>query len=58
MDRVQATMAVVEGYAEHVMDEVGERRYPISRACASAMQRRSAVARRPSASSRSCSGST
>ena len=25
MDRVQATMAVVEGYSEHVMDAVGER---------------------------------
>ena len=40
MDRVQATMAVIEGYAEHVMDEVGERALPHYDGLRSAMQRR------------------
>ena len=35
MDRVQAFMAVLEGYAEHVMDAVGaERDRRTCRACA------------------------
>jgi coenzyme F420 biosynthesis associated uncharacterized protein len=40
LDRVQATMAVVEGYAEHVMDEVGERALPQYEGLREAMQRR------------------
>ena len=40
MDRVQATMAVVEGYAEHVMDEVGEQALPHYEGLREAMQRR------------------
>ena len=40
MDRVQATMAVVEGYAEHVMDAVGEQALPQYEGLRAAMQRR------------------
>jgi coenzyme F420 biosynthesis associated uncharacterized protein len=40
MDRVQATMAVVEGYAEHVMDAVGEQALPHYDGLREAMQRR------------------
>jgi coenzyme F420 biosynthesis associated uncharacterized protein len=40
MDRVQATMAVVEGYAEHVMDAVGEHALPHYEGLRAAMQRR------------------
>jgi putative hydrolase len=40
MDRVQATMAVVEGYAEHVMDAVGEQALPHYDGLRTAMQRR------------------
>ena len=40
MDRVQATMAVVEGYAEHVMDAVGEQALPHYEGLRAAMQRR------------------
>ena len=40
MNRVQATMAVIEGYAEHVMDAVGERALPHYEGLREAMQRR------------------
>ena len=40
MDRVQATMAVIEGYAEHVMDAVGEQALPHYDGLRAAMQRR------------------
>ena len=40
LDRVQATMAVVEGYAEHVMDVVGEQALPHYEGLRAAMQRR------------------
>ena len=40
LDRVQATMAVVEGYAEHVMDAVGETALPHYEGLREAMQRR------------------
>jgi coenzyme F420 biosynthesis associated uncharacterized protein len=40
MDRVQATMAVIEGYAEHVMDAVGEQALPHYEGLREAMQRR------------------
>ncbi len=40
MDRVQATMAVIEGYAEHVMDEVGARALPHYEGLRAAMERR------------------
>ena len=40
MERVQATMAVIEGYAEHVMDAVGERALPHYEGLREAMQRR------------------
>ena len=40
MDRVQATMAVIEGYAEHVMDAVGEQALPHYDGLREAMQRR------------------
>ena len=40
MDRVQATMAVVEGHAEHVMDVVGEQALPHYDGLREAMQRR------------------
>jgi coenzyme F420 biosynthesis associated uncharacterized protein len=40
MDRVQATMAVVEGYAEHVMDAVGEQALSDFAGLREAMQRR------------------
>jgi putative hydrolase len=40
MDRVQATMAVVEGHAEHVMDAVGEQALPHYEGLRTAMQRR------------------
>ena len=42
MDQVQATMAVVEGYAEHVMDAVGEQALPHYEGLRSAMERRRA----------------
>jgi coenzyme F420 biosynthesis associated uncharacterized protein len=40
MERVQATMAVVEGYAEHVMDVVGEQALPHYAGLRDAMSRR------------------
>jgi coenzyme F420 biosynthesis associated uncharacterized protein len=40
MDRVQATMAVIEGYAEHVMDAVGEQALPHYDGLRAAMERR------------------
>src|SRR5215211_1268955 len=40
MDRVQATMAVIEGHAEHVMDAVGEQALPHYAGLREAMQRR------------------
>jgi coenzyme F420 biosynthesis associated uncharacterized protein len=40
MDRVQVTMAVVEGHAEHVMDAVGEQALPHYAGLRDAMQRR------------------
>jgi len=40
MDRVQATMAVIEGHAEHVMDAVGEKALPQYEGLRTAMQRR------------------
>jgi len=40
MDRVQATMAVIEGHAEHVMDAVGEQALPHYDGLRAAMQRR------------------
>jgi coenzyme F420 biosynthesis associated uncharacterized protein len=40
MDRVQATMAVIEGYAEHVMDEVGAHMLPHYDGLRTAMERR------------------
>lgn len=41
-DRIQATMAVVEGYSEHVMDAVGERVVPTYDGLREAMERRRA----------------
>jgi len=40
MKRVQATMAVVEGYSEHVMDVLGERVLPAYAGLREAMERR------------------
>jgi coenzyme F420 biosynthesis associated uncharacterized protein len=40
IDQVQATMAVVEGYAEHVMDVVGEQALPHYDGLRAAMERR------------------
>jgi coenzyme F420 biosynthesis associated uncharacterized protein len=40
LDRVQATMAVIEGHAEHVMDEVGAQVLPTQAALRAAMERR------------------
>ena len=40
MERVQATMAVVEGYSEHVMDAIGELAIPGREALRAAMDRR------------------
>src|SRR5436305_4306995 len=40
MDGVQATMAVIEGYSEHVMDAVGERVLPHYAGLREAMERR------------------
>ncbi len=40
MDRVQATMSVVEGYSEHVMDSLGEEAIPGRDALRAAMDRR------------------
>jgi coenzyme F420 biosynthesis associated uncharacterized protein len=40
MERVQAAMAVVEGYAEHVMDAVGEHALPHYEGLRDAMDRR------------------
>lgn len=40
MDRVQAAMALVEGYSEHVMDSVGERVLPAYAGLREAMDRR------------------
>ncbi len=40
MDRMQATMAVIEGHAEHVMDVVGEQALPHYDGLRTAMQRR------------------
>jgi coenzyme F420 biosynthesis associated uncharacterized protein len=40
MERVQAAMAVVEGYAEHVMDAVGEQALPRYEGLRDAMDRR------------------
>jgi coenzyme F420 biosynthesis associated uncharacterized protein len=40
MDRVQATMAVIEGYAEHVMDVVGEQALDDFASLRTAMERR------------------
>jgi coenzyme F420 biosynthesis associated uncharacterized protein len=40
MDRVQATMAVIEGYAEHVMDVVGEQALDDFASLRAAMERR------------------
>jgi coenzyme F420 biosynthesis associated uncharacterized protein len=40
MDRVQATMAVIEGYAEHVMDAVGAQALPHYDGLRDAMDRR------------------
>src|SRR5215212_1530409 len=40
MDRVQATMAVIEGHAEHVMDAVGAKALPHYDGLREAMQRR------------------
>jgi coenzyme F420 biosynthesis associated uncharacterized protein len=40
MSRLQATMALVEGYAEHVMDALGERLIPELDTLRAAMQRR------------------
>jgi len=44
LDRVQATMAVIEGYAEHVMDEVGSRVLPSLPELRAAMEKRRATA--------------
>jgi coenzyme F420 biosynthesis associated uncharacterized protein len=40
MDRVQATMSVIEGYSEHVMDAVGETVLPSYPGLRDAMERR------------------
>ena len=40
MDQVQATMSVIEGYSEHVMDAVGERVLPAYEGLRDAMERR------------------
>jgi coenzyme F420 biosynthesis associated uncharacterized protein len=40
MDRVQATMSVIEGYSEHVMDAVGESVLPSYAGLRDSMQRR------------------
>jgi coenzyme F420 biosynthesis associated uncharacterized protein len=40
MERVQATMAVVEGYSEHVMDSIAEQAIPDREALRAAMDRR------------------
>ena len=40
MDGVQSTMAVIEGYSEHVMDAVGEKVLPAYEGLREAMERR------------------
>jgi coenzyme F420 biosynthesis associated uncharacterized protein len=40
LDRIQAAMAVVEGYLEHVMDDLGERLLPAYEGLRDAMSRR------------------
>lgn len=40
MDRIQATMAVIEGYSEHVMDAVGVEMLPAYAGLRAAMERR------------------
>jgi coenzyme F420 biosynthesis associated uncharacterized protein len=40
MDRIQAAMAVIEGYSEHVMDVIGERAIPGHERLREAMDRR------------------
>src|ERR671927_388590 len=40
LERVQAAMAVIEGYSEHVMDAVGERVLPAYAGLRDAMERR------------------
>ena len=40
LDRVQAAMAVIEGYSEHVMDALGERLLPAYAGLRDAMERR------------------
>jgi coenzyme F420 biosynthesis associated uncharacterized protein len=40
MDRIQAAMAVIEGYSEHVMDVIGERAIPGHEQLRAAMDRR------------------
>jgi coenzyme F420 biosynthesis associated uncharacterized protein len=40
MDRMQALMAIVEGYAEHVMDALGPRLLPVYEGLREAMERR------------------
>jgi coenzyme F420 biosynthesis associated uncharacterized protein len=40
MNRIQSTMAVIEGYSEHVMDAVGERVLPAYAGLRDAMERR------------------
>ena len=40
MDRIQASMAVIEGYSEHVMDALGERLLPAYDGLRDAMERR------------------
>ena len=48
MGRMQAAMAVVEGYSEHVMDAIAARRSPATRSCARRWTRAGAAARRRS----------
>ena len=56
MDRMQAAMAVVEGYSEHVMDALGAEALPATSELREAMDAAAAAARRPSACSSGCSG--
>ena len=46
MDRIQAAMAVIEGYSEHVMDVIARARSRATRSCATRWTRGAATARR------------
>ncbi len=58
MNRMQAAMAVIEGYAEHVMDAVGPSCCPPIRVCARRWSAAATAAPLPRGCWRACSGWT